>query len=454
MPLTSQQLLAVPAVNAAAAASGTDYKALVAVFLNGGVDAHNTIVPLGAGYPGYSSGRGPLSIAENTLLTLNNTTAAGMHPNMGPLRTLWNSNKLAVIPNIGPLSYPMTKAEYGTEYNPGSSIPRPLQIGSHSDQQLAWNSGLPDDKGPMTGWAGRLQDLIEPSFNPTATVPSTITIAGRTRFQEGHNVNQYQMGTGGPATLISTGEYRGGVTTGPAMDGHRALWAASYTHPMERELKRLYQRTDSLAGSISTASNAVTITTVFPTTPIGQQLRRIAILIGARTTFNHRRDVFFAQMGGWDTHQNSLNDHGNLLSQISAAIAAFNAAMVELGVDNQVTLFTMSDFGRALVPNGSGTDHGWGGHSFVCGGAVIGGRFYNKVTPTSAPTNTFPDVSLNGPYDAGQGRLLPMTAVDEYAATLCRWFGLPDAMSNGVNPMDLVIPNLSRFNHRNLGFLP
>ena len=451
MPLTSNQTAAMPAVNAAAAASGTDYKALVAVFLAGGNDSHNTFVPLGAGYPGYAAGRSILAIPENTLLPLNGTTAAGMHPNMSALRTLWNSNKLAVVPNVGPLTYPMTKAEYGSEYAPGSSIPRPLALQSHSDQQLAWNSALPDDKAPLTGWSGRMQDMIERAYNAAATVPATTSIAGRTRFHEGHDVNQYQMMSTGPDAINPMQYAQGSTRTMPFM---RNVWNATHDHPMEREVARILKRADSLAGAVISATAGVTLTTVFPNTPIAQQLRRVALMIGARTTLNHRRDVFYTSFGGWDTHQDSLITHGSLLTTLSEAISAFNAAMVELGVDNQVTLFTMSDFGRALVPNGSGSDHGWGGHSIVCGGSVIGGRFYNKVTPTSAPTNSFPDVSLNGPHDSGQGRLLPTTAVDEYASTLCRWFGLPDAVSNGVNPMEIAIPNLARFNHRNLGFLP
>lgn len=454
MPLTSDQTLAMPALTASASANGSNYKALVAVFLNGGVDCHNTLVPRGAGYTAYASTRAALALSEGVLLPLTGTSTVGMHPNMTGMQALWNSGKLAAITNIGPLAYPMTKAEYGTDYVPGSAVPRPLQLQSHSDQQLAWNSGLPDDKGPITGWAGRMQDMIDPSFNPTATVPATITTAGRTRFQEGNAVSQYQMEATGPVTFSATDEYGGGGDTTRILPAMRATWDQTYDHPMEREVARLLKRADSLAGVVIAGSDAVTLTTVFPSTSIGQQLQRVAILIGARAAFNHRRDVFFTQMGGWDTHQNSLNDHGNLIGQLSAAIAAFNAAMVELGVDNQVTLFTMSDFGRALTPNGSGTDHGWGGHSFVVGGAVIGGRFYNKPTPTTAPTDSFPDISIDGPYDGGQGRLVPTTSVDEYGATLCKWFGVPDALSNGVNPMNIIFPNLPRFSHRNLGFLP
>jgi len=454
MPLTAQQTLAIPALTAAATANGSNYKALVAVFLNGGMDSHNALVPRGAGYAGYADGRSSLALAEGTLLPLAGTSTVGMHPNMTGMQALWNSGKLAAVTNLGPLVEPMTKAEYGTDYVPGSTKRRPLALQSHSDQQLAWNSGLPDDKGPITGWAGRMQDMVEPTFNSAATVPATVTVAGRTRFQEGHNVSQYQMGPNGPDTFIATDNYTGGNDTTVIMPAMRALWDEAYTHPMEREVARLLKRADSLAAVVVAGSTPVTLTTSFPATGIGQQLRRAAILIGARASFNHRRDVFFTQMGGWDTHQNSLADHGSLLAQLDAAISAFNAAMVELGVDNQVTLFTMSDFGRSLSPNGSGTDHGWGGHSFVIGGAVIGGRFYNKPTPTTAPTNSFPDISIGGPYDGGQGRLVPTTSVDEYGATMCRWFGVPDALSNGVNPMDIIFPNLPRFSHRNLGFLP
>lgn len=443
-----------PAMNAAAASSGSDYKALVAVFLNGGNDSHSTIIPRNAGYAGYASGRGALSLAENTVLPLDGTTLAGLHPNLTGLQTLWNSGKLAAVTNVGPLSYPMTKAEYGSDYVPGSAIPRPLQLQSHSDQQLAWNSGLPDDKTPMTGWAGRMFDMVAPAFNPTEVVPGITTIAGRTRFQEGHNVSQYQMGPDGPDSFrphfdwAANGEAR-------SLAGIRAVWDATHGHPMEREVARICKRGDLMAGLVRSAATPITLATTFPNTFLGNQLRRVAIMIGARTALSHRRDIFFTQMGGFDTHSgDSLGTHAGLMTQVNDAILAFNTAMVELGVDNQVTLFTMSDFGRNLVPNGSGTDHGWGGHSFVVGGAVVGGRFYNKTEHNVAPTNSFPSYAVGGPHDGGFGRFIPTTSVDEYGATLCKWFGVPDALSNGVNPMNIIFPNLPRFSHRNLGFLP
>ena len=448
MPLNSQQLAQIPAVQAAANASAPDFKALVCVFLNGGNDAHNTVIPLGSGYVGYAAGRGPLSIAENTILPLNGTSLAGLHPNMTGMQALWNAGDMAIVTNIGPLVETMTKAEYGSDYIPGSNKLRPLGLQSHADQQLAWNSGLPGTAGPLTGWGGRLHDLIEQTYNSTAIAPSTITIAGRTRFQEGNSVNQYQIGTDGPTQLATQDNFSGpGRTSGFAIPAMTAVYGQTYTHPMEKEIARIANRGIQFAAVVNNAGNSVALTTTFPSTSIGRQLRRAAITIASRTTLGLRRQLLFCQMGGYDTHSNSLADHGSLMTQLSSAIKAFNDAMIELGVNNQVTLFTQSDFGRTLFPNGSGTDHGWGGHAFVIGGAVNGGAFYNKATPTSAPTNTFPDVSIDGPYDGGQGRLVPTTSADEYSATLAKWYGLPDVARS------VVIPNIAAFSHPNLGFL-
>lgn len=443
MPLNSAQLAQIPAVQAAADASSPDYKALVCVFLNGGNDSHNTVIPRGANYTGYAAARPDLAIAEGSILPLAGTTAAGLHPNCVGMQAMWDAGDMAIIPNIGPMVEPMTKAEYGTAFAPGSAKVRPINLQSHSDQQLAWNSGLPGESGPRTGWGGRLHDLIEQTYNSTATAPATLTIAGRTRFQEGNAVNQYQIGPDGPTLLQVNDQYAGvnGDTTTV-----NTIFDLPYTHLMERELARIAKRGVQYAQTVIDASTA-TFTTVFPTTPLGRQLERVAVTIAARVALGHRRQLFFTQMGGFDTHSNLVVAHAALMTDLSAALKAFNDAMIEIGLNDQVTLFTQSDFGRALYQNSGGSDHGWGGASFVIGGSVAGGQFYYKPTINAAPINDHPDISIDGPHDGGEGRMVPTTSTDELQTTLIKWYGIPDAARA------VIVPNFASFSHPDLGFM-
>lgn len=467
MTLPTDFTNALPAMAAAAAANGgTDYKALVLVFLNGGNDSHNTVLPVGDQYATYLSNRTPdLAIASGSVLALNNTTTAGLHPSLTGLQTIYNAGKCAILCNVGPMVDPMSKAEFGQWYSPGSSLRRPYQLQSHSDQQNIWHTERGDYPGEGTGWGGRMNELYEAAFNPSRTIPSVLTIAGRTRFMTGYDINQYQLssGTGIAPSFRDTGiagNVNASTSTNSNMSRHITSWQGyGRANKLEAELVALMQRATLYATNAVNAGGSATMNVTFPSASgLGSQLRSVARMIRGRNTALHRRQVFFVQLGGFDLHGNStaadtLTAHVGLLTAVDQAIKAFYDEMVAQGMENNVTLFTGSDFGRALLPNGTGTDHGWGGHHFIVGGAVQGGRLYSRDVKSGPILNTFPTITLGGPWDTGQGRLLPAIAVSEYYATLAKWFGVPDATSNGVNPMNLIFPLLKNFASRDIGFM-
>ncbi len=425
----------------AGAPIASDYKALVCLFLNGGNDANNLIIPLDSGYSAYASARSNLAIPQASVLPFTPRTTDGrswgLHPSVTQLHDLFNSGKMALLANAGTLVYPTTKTQYNAR-----SVPLPPQLFSHSDQQVQWQHSVPD-KPTSTGWGGRTADLLN-AFNTSDQISMSISLAGKNTFQVGAKVSQYAIGTGGAVTLS------GSTSSATSLDGIRSraqkdIFAQSQSTLFETAFARATGDaivSADLLNTVLAASPA--ITTVFPNTSAGNQLKMAARLIGASPTLGLKRQVFFVQLGGWDTHAAQLvntdpvnGTHAGLLAQISQAVNAFYNATVELGVANQVTTFTASDFGRTYRSNGDGSDHGWGSHHFIVGGAVNGTNLYGKM----------PTLTVSGPDDTTQGRWIPTTSVDEYAATLATWFG--------VSPTDLptVLPNIGRFAKPNLGFL-
>ena len=425
----------------AGAPIASDYKALVCLFLNGGNDANNLIIPLGSGYSAYASARSNLALPQASVLPFTPRTTDGrswgLHPSVSELHALFNSGKMALLANAGTLVYPTTKSQYNAR-----SVPLPPQLFSHSDQQVQWQHSVPD-KPTSTGWGGRTADLLN-AFNTSDQISMSISLAGKNTFQVGAKVSQYAIGTGGAVSLS------GSTSSATSLDGIRFkaqkdIFAQSQSTLFETAFASATGDaivSADLLNTVLAASPA--ITTVFPNTSAGNQLKMAARLIGASPTLGLKRQVFFVQLGGWDTHAAQLvntdpvnGTHAGLLAQISQAVNAFHNATIELGVANQVTTFTASDFGRTYRSNGDGSDHGWGSHHFIVGGAVNGTELYGKM----------PTLTVNGPDDTGQGRWIPTTSVDEYAATLATWFG--------VSPTDLptVLPNIGRFAKPNLGFL-
>lgn len=423
------------AAGAASAQSAGDHKALVCVFLTGGNDQSNTVVPSsGAGYNSYQQARPSLALAASSLLNVSPTGYSGqpigLHPSLSGLHALFNQQRVALVANVGTLAVPTTRAQW----NSGRpTVATPQQLFSHSDQQTAWQTGV-SDRPSSTGWQGRMGDLLASAYNPGSGVSIAMSVGGNNIMQSGNSTIQYQLTTDGAVRVSALSSLYGSATSAAAL---RTLMTESRSQLLEGELNKISSRAVSTEALVSGALSSVNLSTTFPQTGLGRQLQMVARMIAARNGLGQRRQLFFVQQGGYDFHDNLLADQGNKLRELGDAMAAFYQATAALGVANQVTAFTASDFGRGLQHNGRGSDHGWGGHHFVMGGAVQGNRVYGQ----------FPTVALNGPEDAGQGRLIPTTSVDEYTGTLARWFGV--SLSN----LPLVLPNIGRFASRDLGFM-
>jgi uncharacterized protein (DUF1501 family) len=414
---------------AQAAPAAADYRALVCVFLSGGNDGSNLVVPrAGSDYAAYASARGALALPQSSLVPITpargDGRSWGLHPATPELATLFSQGRLAIVPNVGPLVAPVTRQGWLND-----SVPLPPQLFSHSDQTTHWQTSLPD-RPPRTGWGGRAADLLR-SENPAAPISLSISLTGMNTFGTGELVAPYQISPDG-VLGIDGHDPAGGD---PVSRAFTSILALPRTHLLQRTyaatLKRALDGNQAVAGALATAP---TLATVFPDTWLGAQLRMVARLISARTALGFSRQVFYVEDGGYDTHSDQLGAHVELLSGLSQALAAFHSATVELGVAPSVTTFTASDFGRTYTSNGGGSDHGWGNHHLVVGGAVKGGDFYGRM----------PVLAVDGPDDTEDGRWIPATSVDEYSATMARWLGVTD--------LPRVFPNLSRFAHPDLGF--
>jgi uncharacterized protein (DUF1501 family) len=418
----------------------SDYKALVCLFLNGGNDANNMIVPTGSAYSAYASARSNLALPQTGLLPIAPTNGDGrnwaLHAAIPELHSLFEAGHAALLANVGTLVYPTTRDQYVR-----SAVPLPPQLFSHSDQQVQWQHSVPD-KPTSSGWGGRIADLVN-AFNANNEISMSISLAGKNTFQVGTTVTQYAVSSSGATTLV--GSTSRGNADAARFAAQRDLFGQAQTSLLETAFANVSRdaiASADLLNSVLAASQP--ITTTFPNTTPGSQLRMAARLIAASPVLGLRRQLFFVQLGGWDTHAAQLDNatptsgtHANLLAQISQAVNAFYNATVELGVANQVTLFTASDFGRTYRSNGDGSDHGWGNHQFIVGGAVRGNTIYGRM----------PTLTVGGPDDTTQGRWIPTTSVDEYAATLATWFGV------SATDLPTVLPNIGRFARPNLGFL-
>ena len=429
--------------NIAGAPIGSDYKALVCLFLNGGNDANNLIIPTGSDYAAYASARSNLALAQSSVRAIapknSDGRTWGLHPAVAELQSLFNSGQAAFLANAGTLVYPTTKAQYTAK-----SVPLPPQLFSHSDQQVQWQHSVPD-KPTTTGWGGRIADLLN-TFNTSDQISMSISIAGKNTFQVGNLVSQYAIGTGGATTLAgSTTSLTPTSLDGIRFRAQKDIFAQSQSGLFETAFASASGDaivSSDLLNAVLAAST--TLKTTFPNTSVGNQLKMAARMISASPALGLKRQIFFVQLGGWDLHAGQLTGtdaatgaHADLLAQVSQGVNAFYNATVELGVSNQVTTFSASDFGRTLRSNGDGSDHGWGSHHFIVGGAVKGGNLYGKM----------PTLTVNGPDDTGLGRWIPTTSVDEYAATLATWFGV------SATDLSTVLPNIGRFAKPNLGFL-
>lgn len=450
-------------LNAAVAQSlPSDYKALVCIFLSGGNDSNNLIVPtIPAEYADYSAIRSdvlalPLSGAPNVVIPFSPLNSDGhqygLHPACPELATLFGEGKLAVLFNTGTLLYPLTRAQYLS-----GAVAKPPQLFSHSDQVMQWQTSIPDSAS-LTGWGGRCADLLA-ALQPDAPISLCVTLTGANTFEVGNAVSQYSVTPSGAITLWGVSGARLQSLTNILALPNPNLQVRAHADVTEHAI----QTGGQLNAAIAPTSAATYWNVPFPTlvtSPTGgtafgsyfaSQLKMVARLIeaghrdAASGGFGMKRQIFFCQVGGYDLHagqtlgpgQTTVGVHANLLAELSQSLFAFQRAMEQLGLAGNVTTFTASDFGRTLLSNSSGSDHGWGSHHLITGGAVNGQRTYGK----------FPTLAINGPDDTDTGRWIPSTAIDQYFATLATWFGVDSGNLNAV------FPNLNRFASPNLGFV-
>ena len=431
----------------ALAQSPTDFRALVCIFLFGGNDANNLLIPMDtAGYANYQKLRGALAsgglaLDQTSLLPIMSRTAQnggqafGLHPNVTELQGLFNSNKLAFLANVGTLSQPVTRAQYLA-----NSIPVPENLFSHSDQQQQWQTAEVDGFG-TTGWAGRLADNIEPTFNVNSMFPPVTSVAGSAIFCTGQQTRPYAII---PGTTPGLSGFDSSASSAARLQALQQLLTFDTGISLIQAASSI--TSNSLADSkiLSNAlASATPLATVFPTTGgpggLGAQLKQVAQILSVRAALGLSRQVFFCSLGGFDTHSNQIATQQLLFSELSPAVNAFYNATVELNLAQQITTFTMSDFSRTFQPaSDGGTDHAWGSVQMIVGGAVQGGDIFG----------TLPQFALAGPNDAGSnGRWIPTTAIDRYGATLAKWFGVTAAN------FPAIFPNLANFPTQTLGFL-
>jgi uncharacterized protein (DUF1501 family) len=412
----------------AAAFQADDYKALVCIFLFGGNDGNNLIVPIDARYNAYASGRGRLALPKADLLAVGDY---GLHPQLAGIRELWSRGKAAAVANVGPLLEPLNLAQYKA-----GSARIPNNLFSHSDQQQQWHTASADGS-LRTGWGGRVADMVMSANGTAQALTTALAVGGRSTFQTGVTASPFTLS---PSGRFGFDVYKKSEPENPINQAFAKLIEQKRDHLFEAAWLETMNRSIETQRMFNDVVNATApLKTEFPGSSLADQLKTIARLIAGRNALGAKRQVFFASLGGFDTHGvDQLTDQAELFSEISTAVAAFYNATVELGVADNVTTFTASDFGRDFPANGNGgSDHGWGNHHLVVGGAVKGGQVYGD----------FPELVVGGKDDAGGGRWIPTTSVEEYAATFARWFGVPNS------DLSLVSPNLGRFAQRNVGWL-
>jgi uncharacterized protein (DUF1501 family) len=420
------------AMNALAAETTPDYKALVCIFLYGGNDANNTVVPFDtAGYANYQRLRGPLALSRSSLLQLSTTPTFALHPNMPEIQALYDKRAATIVANVGTLVQPLSRSQYQA-----GQLETPSNLFSHPDQQLEWQNAS-QSGAVTTGWAGRIADQWGTTYGSNPRIPLITSVDGDTLFCNG---------AASSPVALSPGEVAGGghCSEGSSCPGRiateQAIVRVASGISMVQADKGITANAYKYMTNVADALQSVTPVSVpFPNTALGLQLRQIAQIIQVRQALGVNRQIFFAGLGNFDTHAAQLGTQATLLTQLSQAMGAFDNAIIELGVGAQVTTFTMSDFSRAFQPNSNyGSDHAWGGHHIVMGGAVQGGKIYG----------TFPTLALNGPDDSGvNGRWVPSTASVQYASTLASWFGV------SAGDLPAIFPTIGNFSRANLGFL-
>lgn len=416
-------------------APATDYKALVCIFLFGGNDAFNMLVPRGdAEYAAYRATRQTLALEQQDLLAITPTTDAsiqlGLHPSMTKAQSLFAAKKLSFIANVGALVEPVSKATYTNH-----SAALPPQLFSHNDQQTFLQSLQSTTR--RNGWVGRAADAMG-SVNTNQRLSMNISLSGSNIWQSGNLITPYSMDAAGIKEIENFNTHSTDAREISRIQLYKTLLAQEQPNLLQQEFAKTQIHAWDLAGEVKAALDAQTpLTTSFPANnPLANNLKMVAQMMSARNTLDVSRQTFFIGMGDFDTHGDQLRRHVLLLAQLSDALDAFYNATVELGISDKVTTFTTSDFGRTLTSNGDGTDHGWGSHQLIMGDAIKGGDIYGA----------FPELIIGGNQDSGEGRIIPSISMDQYAATLASWYGVP------AGNYSTIFPNLHNFNDLDLGF--
>jgi uncharacterized protein (DUF1501 family) len=419
----------------ALAQNGSDYRALVCVFLFGGNDSNNTIIPMDdTNYQAYTSLRASLALSGSQLTpTVNSVNGApyAFHAKLAEVASMFSSKELAVVANVGSLVQPLTRSQYQAQ-----QAPLPSNLFSHSDQQLQWQTSVAQGNSP-TGWAGRAADYVASQHINSASFPTFFSVAGNILEGQGANTQQVALSPGQSLQLTGFGTSTEAQTRWAALNQLLSFDSGlSLVQATNNTLANSISDAKALAGALAQGS---ALKTQFPTTSIGKQLQQVAQIMQVHSGLGMSRQIFFCSLNGFDTHTGEFEAHNTLYSQLSPALASFYNATQELGLAQNVTTFTESDFSRTFQPTtGDGSDHAWGSHHLVLGGAVQGGQIFG----------TFPTFELGGPNDTDtRGRWIPTTSIDQYGATLCSWFGIPDSA------LATVFPNLANFTTAKLGFL-
>ena len=419
----------------ALAQSSSNYKALVCVFLFGGNDSHNMLVPQSAAaFNAYKSIRGSLALPDGNAKLLPVSAANGtpyaLTDGLASILPMWAQQKLAAVANVGMLVQPTTRPQYL-----GGTVTVPTNLFSHADQVIQMQAGNPNGSGG-TGWAGRVADAMQ-SLNASSSFPPSISMSGSALFCTGSVVQSASLIPGFDLTLNGMGAWPASAAAA-RVQALQEILTFDTGLALVQSANKVHQDAISLNGLLKGLNSSAPLSTTFPQTGIGRQLQQVAQIIQLRASTGMSRQVFFCSLGGFDTHSGESWGQWDLLRQVADALMALYNATAEMGVADQVTSFTESDFGRTLQPSGTGSDHGWGSHHLVLGGAVKGGEVYG----------TFPTLALGGPDDANnRGVLIPTTSIDQYGATMAKWFGVSPAQ------MPQVFPNLANFPTADLGFL-
>ncbi len=448
---------------AAADAQGQNCRALVCLFLHGGHDSFNMLVPTGPEYASYANARSNLALSQGSLLPLaqapgNDGRLYGLHPNLGKIADMFNGTgsyagkrRAAMVANVGTLIQPTNLAQYSA-----GTVALPKALFSHSDQVEQWQTSVPQGMTQLTGWAGRAADMLHATFNASAQTSMSISLGGNNTFQVGNTTEQFVISTNGALSFTAPSTTDPNNLFNVKNQRLKNLVNQTYANVAEQAFAKLTKQSvdaqqlfqNVFAGTAGTLPSNVEA--LFPQgNYLAQNLRAAVRTIKSRQALNLRRQTIFISYGGHDLHGELLNTHAGMMTYLNAALDAYQQALELLGLQNDVVTFTCSDFGRTLRSNGRGTDHAWGGNALVFGGPVQGGKVYGTY-----PTFNQVGADLFGPTDVGfGGRMLPTTSADSYIAEMLRWFGVP------AGQMSTVLPNLGNFWNPNaatgpLGFLP